>query len=136
MQERRQSDEKTYDVVHTHPEELILNLTQLTNACLLSGFGPPCTRYPGDVPRRDLLELAVTRRAELNAAAEQKKLEKSQRKDKRGQAKQKKRTRPTLEGHSEVQDVAQTTEGDDPARPGDELPMCCVAGKLTLGPQT
>lgn len=90
MQERHVSAEKTYDVVHTRPDDVILNLAQLTNASRLVMFRPD-ERYP-NLSEAEVLEGAVAQRAQLNAAVEQKKLEKTQRKQKRDTTKQNKRT--------------------------------------------
>ncbi|KAI9063124.1 hypothetical protein FKP32DRAFT_1652266 [Trametes sanguinea] len=86
VQERQETAEKTYEIVHTHPDDVILNLAQLTNAPNLSLFRPG-GRYP-NLLQVDLIARALDQRAQLSAASELKKLEKARQKAKRDAAKQ------------------------------------------------
>ncbi|KAI0353117.1 hypothetical protein OH77DRAFT_1522874 [Trametes cingulata] len=94
IQERQVTDEKTYEIVHRHPEERVLNISQLTNAALLAKAYVAGNRYPG-LDRTTMIDLAIANRARLDADAERKKLEQLQRKVKRDAAKRTKRKGPT-----------------------------------------
>ncbi|GBE88492.1 hypothetical protein SCP_1303080 [Sparassis crispa] len=88
-QERVQMAEKVSELTHQGPEDLVLNLAQLTNALILQVFKPH-ERYPA-LAHYELIEHAVANQTHLNAEVEQRKAEALQRKEDNQQKREEKK---------------------------------------------
>ena len=119
MQERHETTLRTLEILHADNTLLILNLTQLHNADLISQFRST-ERYPG-LPRDEVIRRAVAHRMQIAADAAQKKIDAAQKKAQTAQRKavaaEKKKEREDRRAQKGAVAPADAT-----ARPGEKRP--------------